>query len=481
MTFQEILQVKDDILKNNRFLEEKIKSHIDIYGSKFTEEINSFSERINKVNANNKKFMDLLPDINFKLSKIEQIEKFDVRTEHKLASYEMRITSILEQIEKIKTKYDKIILDNLFVSGYIGGAHSQYANMSEYILSNINDVNLLKIEKDQLKRETKTMKNKNDNVIKQTVNLVEASVKRCNLYTDNKQKDFQLLLDTKMREFTEKIMEIRMNVCKIQMQTEEAVNNLNINFDKLKEENKFFMEDILDKINEIKNGFDEFKNKYDKNLNILIKDNTNVKNETLNIKENIGNLLKIIYYYQTQDNSNQDFNINQRNFDDSIDTQKRLPNLKGSYFSLLNEPKPQLNLYSPKARKNKKKFNIFNSVNFNINNMNNTGQIRRSMKKRNTVAYTTSIFNSQIKNKLKDNIQDYNSKINKPTFLGLLTPILQNIINFKEEEKNNKSNIKGRNDEKLELFSTLKSDGEKLFNKDKSENSDTESKKSSKI
>ena len=55
MSFQEILQVKDDILKNNRLLEEKIKSHIDDYGNKFTKDINAFSDRINKVNENNSK------------------------------------------------------------------------------------------------------------------------------------------------------------------------------------------------------------------------------------------------------------------------------------------------------------------------------------------------------------------------------------------------------------------------------------------
>jgi hypothetical protein len=92
------------------------------------------------------------------------------------------------------------------------------------------------------------------------VNLVDGSVKRCNQYTDNKQKDFQALLDTKMREFNEKIMEIRMNVCKIQMQTEESVNNINIGFDKMKEENKFFLNDLMTKFNEMRNEFTEFKN-----------------------------------------------------------------------------------------------------------------------------------------------------------------------------------------------------------------------------
>ena len=212
MSFQEILRVKDDILKNNRELEEKIKSHIDTYGDKFQQDINSFSKRIKKVSDSNDSFIKTLPDINFKLSKIDQIEKFNVRTDHKMSSFEVRISSLLDQIEKIKTKYDKIILDNLYVSGHIGGPRCPFANLSEYLLSNINDVNLLKLEKDQLKKDLKNIKIKNDNVIKQTVNLVDGSVKRCNEYTDNKQKDFQSLLDTKMREFNEKIMEIRMNV-----------------------------------------------------------------------------------------------------------------------------------------------------------------------------------------------------------------------------------------------------------------------------
>ena len=104
MSFQEVLQAKDDILKNNRELEEKIKSHIDVYGNKFKMDINSFSDRIQKVTDSNEKFMKTLPNINYKLSKIDQIEKFNVRTDHKLTSFEVRISAILEQIEKIKTK-----------------------------------------------------------------------------------------------------------------------------------------------------------------------------------------------------------------------------------------------------------------------------------------------------------------------------------------------------------------------------------------
>ena len=472
MSFQEMLQVKDEILKNNRELEEKIKSHIDQNGNKYKYDMKSISEKIQKVSDSNDKFGKTLPEINFKLSKIEQIEKFNVKTDHKMNSFEFRISQILEQIEKIKTKYDKIVLDNLFVSGHIGGPHCQFANLSEYLLTNINDVNLLKLEKDQMKKDLKNVRSKQDNIIKQTVNLIDGSVKRCNLYTDNKQKDFQLLLDTKMREFNEKIMEIRMNVCKIQMQTEEAVNNLNIGFDKLREENKFFMKDLMNKFSEMKNEMSEFKNEYKSKLNTLYKENTFIKKDTKNIKENIENMLRIIENQNSKNNKN--IKDLRHNLMDSMeDLPKKYPNLKGSYLSLMNEniQKRRLSVYSPSIKKNKKK--ILNSVNFF--DANKPNELRRSLKKRNTVAYSKPIFDSQTREQLKEKINE-KSRVKSPKFLGVFAPILKNIVNFKDDNKSERweksYNIK--NDDKFELNSTIKSikiDGKNDDN-DKSEKSD---------
>ena len=456
MSFQEILQVKDDILKKYRELEEKIKTHIDIYGNKFKQDINSFSERIQKVTDNNNNFVKTLPDINFKLSKIEQIEKFNVKTDHKMASFEVRISTILEQIEKIKTKYDKIILDNLFVSGHIGGQHSQFANLSEYLLTNINDVNLLKLEKEQMKKDLKTLKSKHDNTVKQTVNLIDASVKRCSQYTDSKQKDFESLLDIKMREFNEKIMEIRMHVCKIQMQTEDAVNNLNIGFDKIKEENKFFTKDLMDKFTIMQKEFIDFKNEYQSRLNFLNKENTHLKKETQNIKENIENMLRLIEYQSAK--NEHDINDIRQYFNESVeDVQKKKTKLKGSNLSIINSKSPVKNKFqilSPSIKKNKKK--LLNSI--NGNEQMKANELKRNRKKRNTVAYTAEMFNAQIGKHLKENMKE-KSRVKSPKFLGLFTPILKNIINFKEDDKSEKNNKSffNRNGDNFEFNSTIKS------------------------
>jgi len=472
MSFQEVLKVKDDILKNNRELEEKIKSHIDVYGNKFKVEIDSFSERIDKVTDSNDKFLKTLPDINYKLSKIEQIEKFNVRTDHKMTSFEVRISTILDQIEKIKSKYDKIILDNLFVSGHIGGAHSQYENLSEYLLANINDVNLLKLEKDQMKKDFKVMKGKQDSLVKQTVNLIDSSVQRCNLYADNKQKDFEQLLESKTREFNEKIMEIRMNVCKIQMQTEEAVNNLTIGFDKMKQENNFFLKSLNDRFNEMKNEVTEFINEYKSRLVILNKDNNLLKKETKNIKENIENIVEILEYQNSQNTKN--IKEIQQYFLESMESpQKKRGNLKGSYHPsmIIGESpiKKKIKIYSPSPKKGKRK--LLNSINVYQTKM---SPIKRNTKKRrNTIAYTEPIFTSNMIKKFKDR-----SNVKSPKFLGI-TPLLKNIINFKDDEKSerfDKSLVKKNESKLFDLNSTIKSiqlEKEKKINNSNSKNSES--------
>ena len=237
MSFKDVMELKDEILKNNRELEIRLKNIIETYSKDFSKNITIFQKKINTIDEKNTKVLNSIPNMNFNISKINQIEKFDLRVENRLSSHDLRITTILTEIEKMKTKYDKIVLDNLYVPGHVGG-RCQFPNLSEYLLFNINEVSLIKAEKDQLKKDYNNMKNKHDNTIKQVVTLIDGSVKRCNEYTDNKQKDFQSLLDTKMREFNEKVMEIRMNVCKIQMKTEEDYNNLTTEFKKVVEEKK---------------------------------------------------------------------------------------------------------------------------------------------------------------------------------------------------------------------------------------------------
>ena len=482
MSFSEIMELKDEILKNNRELELRLKNQIENYSTQFSDKLSTFQKKINTMNENNNKVMNSIPDINFNISKINQLEKFDLRVDNRLSSHDLRITTILTEIEKIKTKYDKIVLDNLYVPGHVGG-RCQFPNLSEYLTFNINEVSLLKLETEQLKKDSKNMKNKHDNTIKQIVNLIDGSVKRCNEYTDNKQKDFQFLLDTRMKEFNEKVMEIRMNVCKIQMKTEEEYNNLSIEFSKLFEEKKEFTNFFQNKLMTINEELSSLQKDYKANITDIKQKNKNIGKDVQNIKDNINELIKLIKFYQKTKTKNIHKNYNAFNLNMSSDDESKInkinkratlmPELENSNNKMINinNSVGVKNNNLLKNRRNSVSKNITNSTNVNTNS-----KFVRNIKKRNTMFYTgpilelqnNNINNTNNKKKINDELQ-----VESPTFYGLLDPILHKIVDGpkKEEVENNKS-ISSCNSKSDDKFSVIYSDRNTPKKSDKSNNFD---------
>ena len=423
MSFKEIMELKDEILKNNRELEKKLKSQIEQYTNEFVDNISVFKQRITSISEINNKIVNSLPEIKFQISKIDAIEKFDKRADNKISTHETRLMTIMNEIEKIKTKYDKIFIDNMTVPGYVGG-HCKYVNLSEYLTFNINEVSLLKFEIEQLKKDTKNLKNKQDYTLKQIVNLVDGSVRRCNEYTDNKQKDFQLLLDTKMTEFNEKVMEIRMNVYKIQMKTEEDINNLKNEFKNIIEEKVQFTNMFENKLLIMQDEFGEFQKTYKTNMGEVKEKNDIFEKDINNIKDNIEYLIKLIQYYQKKQNKNNNYNMDI---------------LEKSLFEF--DPKNK-NIINKNIRQKKKRNTVYGSSSKN----NNVLKIKRSFKKRNTMICTTPIFKIQIKNKMIPNIKDI-AQVPSPTFLGLINQISHKIIKTPKEVDYIKNNL--QNDVKI--------------------------------
>ena len=50
MSLKEIMELKDEILKNNRELEIRLKTQIENYSTKFLNNITAFQKRINEIN-----------------------------------------------------------------------------------------------------------------------------------------------------------------------------------------------------------------------------------------------------------------------------------------------------------------------------------------------------------------------------------------------------------------------------------------------
>ena len=431
MSFKEIMELKNELLKSNRELEIRLKSEIQNYTNEFAQNILLFNEKIKIMHENNTNVMSSLPNINLKISKIDGLEKSGVKADNKLSSHELRITSILKEIEKIKTKYDKIFLDNLLIPGYIG-VSCRFPNVAEYLLSNINEVSLIKLETDKLKRDTKNLKNKQDYNIKQIVNLVDGSVRRCNEYTDNKQKDFQLLLDTKMKEFNEKIMEIRMNVLKNQMKSEESINKINADFDNIIKEKIEFTNMFQNKLAAIEEEFSLYQKNYKSSMdNIKIKNNI-FESEIKKIKDNIDYILKLIKYIQKKQK-----NHNADSFNKSIDSdkksRKRHSEFGSSNYININNNK-FINNLNQKSNLISSSENLFEIKTSNNNHKNDF--FRRSIKKRNTMFYTGPSLSLQ--NKALLNFKELN--MNQLAFGGKNQLLKSKNNTISKNEDNNKNN-----------------------------------------
>ena len=142
---------KEEILKSLREFETKLTTKVEDKESALNSDYRNFISKINNLMDNNKEMISKMVSQQLKLDKISELENFKNKVDSMLITHEVRIKNSLDEIEKMKTRYDKILSENLYVPGFVGTS-CQYRNLSEYINFNIGDVSRLRNEKDQIKR-----------------------------------------------------------------------------------------------------------------------------------------------------------------------------------------------------------------------------------------------------------------------------------------------------------------------------------------
>ena len=230
----EINKFKNEFLKKIRELETKITSQINNKELILNTDYKSFNSKIDLLINNNKELTSIIAAQKVKLERVSELEAFKNKIDSMLISHEVRIKNNVDEIGKIKTKYDKIISDNLFVPGYIGsGGSYQFRNVSEYLSYNIFEVSRLKMEKEQLKRDIKELKGKWDGIMKSMIHMNDNTAKLCNNYTDNKQEYFQQALEQTKKELNEKSLDMRVVITKYQNDSDQKMVELREEINKL--------------------------------------------------------------------------------------------------------------------------------------------------------------------------------------------------------------------------------------------------------
>ena len=406
---------KEEILKSIREFESKLLSKVEDKESSLNSDYRNFTQKINNLMDNNKEMISTITSQKLKLDKITELENFRNKVDSMLITHEIRIKNSLDEIERMKTRYDKILSENLYVPGFIGTS-CQYRNLSEYINFNIADVSRLRNEKEQLKREIKDIKSKFEGIMKSMINMNDNTVKLCNKYTDNKQGQFEKVLENAKFELNQKSLDMRVMTQKFQNDIEEKVK------------------EMREDVNKVIKSEENLNNVINDNFYICEKQNEEIKKSISNENDNIKNTKKRI-----------------DNTDDKVQSMQN----KLKLIDVLNSKYNKL-LDKVKDLSFKQDFN----KNFNINPLAKTIQspspkIYRQRKNSNPNLPNLNTDNSPIKNLINTPIV---TSIKKPNNLqkSVKFPLvqrmnLQTINTGSSMEELNKSKIKKKEEKTLEI------------------------------
>ena len=418
----ELVHLKEDLMNEIKTLDTKFTDLYNKQSTEITKDILTPLDKINIMLQKTDQMFLAITDQQLKIDKITELETFKNRMNDKVISQEIRIKALAKDLEDIQFKYDREILQNLTLPGYVG-ISCRFKTLSEYLLFNIDDVSKIKMEKELMKKDVKELKAKLDSMMKNVLNVVENSVKRSNIYTDEKKKDFEDLLNSKYKEFNDKIMEMKTKV----LTSEKYVTDQVIKLTKLSGDLNYLkenFENILNKKNaEIKVYINELKNKIDKINNEVKKNHKNI--------DNINNIFKIsgiLNNVNIDNKKNQKISVMKKT-DINNYNNNNLGNISFKRTSQIND-----NVINENSNYIKKNYELFKKKeNIEINNYINPKIIENN--KENEIKKNYNNKNESIKNNIinQNNIRTYNElkfKINPKNIKKK-----QNKINYNINDK----------------------------------------------
>ena len=474
MLHSEIMQFKDEMLKNIRELERKIMTKVNKNQEDLSSDLNNITASLNSLKTNNNAIIDSITETKLNFDKISHIESDLIKFHTALNGQEKKINETMLDISFMKEQYEKSFSDALIVPGIIG-KNCKYNNFNDYIVNINQEISRLKTEKEYSKKESRELKQKLEQGIKSMSNLVDSFVGRAKIYTDGTKKGIIELMDTRISEFDSKNMELFSKFYKMDSdfnqkfeKFDENLNNLNLNTneeikrveERLTKLNNN-LEEIYKYINETKEELKYFKNNEEKYMNELeqIKNNFNniIKTENNNNNENCNTITSDINYSKEITSViNQAKNIKEIN---NITTKPNFNEILLNNNNINNNNNKSCQTNNNESKLNQKDPNLVSKRSRNItNNPYNDKQIIEFSN--NNINNAISSFN----NNFQKNLKVANSELAN-TFL--LNNKKISLDDLKEEEEINNLNTDKNSDFANKTIKSIKSSKKLSENKEK--------------
>ena len=414
MLHSDLMQFKDEMLKNLREMELKIMNKVNKNQENFSSNLDTLSSSINSLQLSTNSMADEITEQKLNINKIFSIESDLKKFNTSLTTQEKKINDFLIEITYLRDRFEKSLADSLLVPGYIG-KNCKYNNFVDYIINTTKEINRLKSEKDYDKKENREMKQKFEQNIKNLSGLLDSFFNRSKIYTDATKKAIIELMDSKITDLDAKNLELLAKICKLDTQLEQKMKIFEDNlkdfsiqetdhFQKTKDEFIIInnnIEEINKRINETKDELNTLKNKEE-----------NYINELDTIKINVNTILK-------NDNNNQEtfINSNDIKFSNEIN-------------NITNDIK---NLKEIKNDNNDNNQSFLNTIN-NINKYNENNTNENSVEKINDKTLNNISSRAPIKSEINNEI-----------------PLNQKQLNLMLKRFKNKENLIIKENQKLKL------------------------------
>ena len=273
----DLILFKDETLKTIREMEKQLFEKIKMKNNETELKIEDFNLKLTKFQEMNKRMYESIIKQQVNLDKLKNLNEFKTKTDTKLVSLDIKMTNFFSELISIKSKYDKIMVENLQVPGIIG-LSCKYSSISDYITDNLHILDLNNREKDSIKKKITELQLNNKKIMKDFTISINDSISECKLYTDKKINEIKnyfkeryenlddLITDTKNR-FEENVVKnerINETIKNEIVNTKNEITNLiKINHEENEKKNdeikKMQSEQLNKQITDIKKNFKELK------------------------------------------------------------------------------------------------------------------------------------------------------------------------------------------------------------------------------
>ena len=447
MNYSDLIQFKDEVLKNLRELEKKIMSKVNKNQEDISSDLNTINQSLNFMRTSSNSMIDSIAEQKLNSDKILVIEADLKKFNTALNSQEKKINENMIEISYIREQYEKSLSDSLMVPGIIG-KNCKYKTFNDFVISSNNEVTKLKNEKEYSKKESRDLKQKLEQSIKSVSSLVDSFTNRSKLYTDGTKKAIIQLIETKTSELDTKNLELLAKMCKVETELEEKLKIFEDNLKEFNTSKNEQFQKLEDKLLLMNNQIETM----DKNLKETKEELNSFKNKEKNDINEIKNDFNNIIKPENNDNNNENNNNkNNNNNNDNIE----INNIYNTSNNITD--KKEINIFNKSKNvkeiqnfsRNNKYHKTFSQSRSNFNNRSKTALYNKTPNNLNTSSYSNDNDNNQINNNISkkntnSNINTQKSIIEKEALLAKAK--IKNFENVLNKEKPlikfNNNNIK---------------------------------------